>query len=224
MTAFTPFSHWFATFLDPLALGIVGGGTVLTMVLRTPLADLGRGFAALAVLPRRRPFDGDAALARVEALGRIARRHGQAALERNVFNDPDLAAGVAALADGRSEHEVRGLLAHARQARVERHCAAADMWSAAAEAAPAMGMVGTLIGLARMFAEMADPAAIGAAMAVALLATLYGALLGNLVLLPIAARLRRLARSEALERARIELPLAALADTNRARVRKATAA
>lgn len=212
------------TFLDPLALAIVGGGTAASMILRTPLADLGRGFAALAVLHRRTPFDGGTALAQVEALGRIARRHGQAALERNVFADPDLAAGVAALADGRSEADVRALLAHARQARIERHCAAADMWAAAAEAAPAMGMVGTLVGLVAMFGAMTDPAAIGQAMAVALLATLYGALLGNLALLPIAARLRRLARAEALERARIERPLAALADINRTRVREAVAA
>lgn len=213
-----------ATFLDPLALAIVGGGTAASMVLRTPLADLGRGLAALTVLHRTEPFDGDDALARIAALGRIAQRHGQAALERNVFTDPDLAAGVTALADGRSEAEVRAVLAYARQARVERHCAAADMWAAAAEAAPAMGMVGTLVGLVAMFSAMTDPTAIGQAMAVALLATLYGALLGNLVLLPIAARLRRLARAEALERARIELPVARLADTNRARVREASAA
>lgn len=219
MTMLTP-----AIFLDPIALAIVGGGTAATMVLRTPLSDLARGLTALQVLPRRVPFDGQAALDRIEALGRIARRHGQAALERNVFTDPDLAAGVAALADGRSETDVRAVLAHARQARIERHCAAADMWAAAAEAAPAMGMVGTLVGLVAMFSAMTDPTAIGQAMAVALLATLYGALLGNLILLPIAARLRRLARAEALERSRIELPLARLADINRARVREAVAA
>lgn len=219
MTALT-----LATFLDPLALAIVGGGTAVSIVLRTPLVDLGRGLAALTVLHRTDPFDGDHALARIAALGRIAQRHGQAALERHVFDDPDLAAGVAALADGRGEGEVRAIVAHARQARIDRHCAAADMWAAAAEAAPAMGMVGTLVGLVAMFSAMTDPTAIGQAMAVALLATLYGALLGNLVLLPIAARLRRLARAEALERARIELPLARLADTNRARVRGAAAA
>lgn len=75
MTALT-----FATLLDPLALAIVGGGTAASMILRTPLADLGRGFAALAVLHRTEAFDGDDALARIAALGRIAQRHGQAAL------------------------------------------------------------------------------------------------------------------------------------------------
>ena len=74
-----------------------------------------------------------------------------------------------------------------------------------------MGMVGTLIGLAGMFANMTDPKAIGGAMAIALLATLYGALLANLVLTPICHRLRAAGRVEAFERARIEAPLLALA-------------
>ena len=75
-----------------------------------------------------------------------------------------------------------------------------------------MGMVGTLIGLAQMFATMSDPSAIGGAMAVALLATLYGALFANLLFMPIANRLRAQGRSEAFERARIEAPLVALAE------------
>ena len=59
-----------------------------------------------------------------------------------------------------------------------------------------MGMVGTLIGLVAMFRSMNDPATIGGAMATALLATLYGALLANLVCAPVAARLRRMSQLE----------------------------
>ncbi|WP_204333987.1 MotA/TolQ/ExbB proton channel family protein, partial [Klebsiella pneumoniae] len=87
-----------------------------------------------------------------------------------------------------------------RCARFERQRGAWEVWSGAAELAPAMGMVGTLLGLVGMFAAMKDPQAIGGAMAVALLATLYGALLANLALLPVAARLKRRARHEAQER------------------------
>jgi chemotaxis protein MotA len=103
------------------------------------------------------------------------------------------------------------LLRHRRRARAERHRGAIDMWAGAAEAAPALCMVGTLVGLVVMFGAMRDPAAIGGAMAVALLATLYGALLANLVALPITVRLRRHARIEFQERERIEAPLVALA-------------
>jgi chemotaxis protein MotA len=169
-----------AHLIDPAAIAIVGGGTILAVVLRTPLRDLVRALAALKTLGRAR-LEGDALLQQIAALGRIAQRHGAMALDRTVIADP------------------------------ERHVAAAEVWAGAAEVAPAMGMVGTLIGLARMFATMSDPTAIGGAMAIALLATLYGALLANLVFMPIANRLRAQGRNEAFERARIEAPLVALA-------------
>lgn len=203
-----------ATFLDPIALALVGGGTVLAVILRTPARDFARSIAALRTLPRPR-FSAEPLLHQLGCQGRIAQRHGVLALDRSVITDPDLAAGLAAVVDGASPGQVTALLDHVRHARTERHAAAADVWAAAAEAAPAMGMIGTLIGLAAMFATMTDPAAIGGAMAVALLATLYGALLANLVAAPLAHRLRAAARAEAFERARLVAPLAALAERER---------
>lgn len=199
-----------AQLIDPVALAIVVGGTVLATVLRAPARDVGRSVSALRVLFRR-PFRADGLLEQIAAQARIAKRHGVVALDRSVIADPDVAVGIAAIVDGASPREVENLICYRRQARVERHVAAADIWSAAAEAAPAMGMVGTLIGLAGMFANMSDPRAIGGAMAIALLATLYGALLANLVLMPVCHRLRAAGRIEAFERARIEAPLVALA-------------
>jgi len=200
-----------AQLLDPAALAIVGGGTALAVVLRTPLRDLGGALAAVTTLGRGR-FDADPLLLQITALARIAKRHGVMALDRSVITDPDVAAGIAAIVDGASATDVATLVEHRRRARIERHVAAADVWAGAAEVAPAMGMVGTLIGLAQMFATMSDPSAIGGAMAVALLATLYGALFANLLFMPIANRLRAQGRSEAFERARIEAPLVALAE------------
>ncbi|WP_375270322.1 MotA/TolQ/ExbB proton channel family protein [Sphingomonas sp.] len=198
------------TFLDPLALAIVGGGTLLATMLRTPTRDLARAIAALTVLARR-PFSADALLEQIAAQDRIARRHGAMALDRSVIADADVAAGIAGIVDGMAPEAIAAELDRGRRARIERHLAAADCWAGAAEAAPAMGMVGTLIGLVVMFTRMSDPAAIGSAMAVALLATLYGALLANLVALPVAARLRAAARVEASERQRLVAPLIALA-------------
>lgn len=207
----TPYlSQTITPFLDPAAMVIVGGGTLLAVVLRTPGIDLLRAVGALATLGRRR-FDATPLIAQTRALGRIARRSGVMALDRSIIADADIAAAVAAIVDGATPEDVAALLAERRRARTDRHLAAVEAWSAAAEIAPAMGMVGTLIGLVAMFARMQDPGAIGAAMAVALLATLYGALIGNLVALPIAARLRRAARTEAGERLRLEPPLVALA-------------
>ncbi|MBX9795370.1 MotA/TolQ/ExbB proton channel family protein [Sphingomonas sp.] len=199
-----------APFVDPAALGIVAGGTVAAVILRTPARDLARAIGALRVLVRHN-FRADPLIEQVGAFGRIAARHGVLSLDRSVIADPDVAAAVAAIVDGGDAAAVTRVLNEARLARTERHLAAADMWAGAADIAPAMGMVGTLIGLAEMFRSMTDPSAIGGAMAVALLSTLYGALIANLVALPIAGRLRRAARVEAFERLRIEAPLRALA-------------
>ena len=199
-----------APFLDPVAFAIVGGGTLTAMILRTPARDFLRGIAALGWLFTRR-FDAAPLLEQIGAFGRIARRQGVMALDKSVIADRDMAAAVAAIVDGAAPEDVAELLRHRRRERTERAAAACELWSGAAETAPAMGMVGTLIGLVGMFVKMQDPSAIGAAMAVALLATLYGALLANLVFAPIAARLRRVARDEAIERMRLDAPLIALA-------------
>lgn len=197
-------------FLDPIAFAIVGGGTLTAVILRTETSDLQRALAAPWRLGMR-AFSADPLLTQIGAFGRIAQRHGVMALDKSIIADADVAAAIAAIVDGAPAEEVAARLLHRRRARLERHLAAADMWTGMAEVAPAMGMVGTLIGLVRMFTSMTDPSAIGGAMAVALLATLYGAVLANLVAMPIATRLRRRARTEAFERARLVDPLVALA-------------
>ncbi|MET4895818.1 MotA/TolQ/ExbB proton channel family protein [Sphingomonadaceae bacterium jetA1] len=206
MTALPPL----AQFLDPAALAIVLGGTLLATLLRTPWRDARRAVAALTVLVRK-PFSADPLIEQIGHLSRIARRHGVLTLDRSVVTDPDLAEAIAAIVDGEGPEAVVARTILARAGRVERHLAVADIWAGAAEVAPAMGMVGTLIGLATMFATMNDPQRIGGAMAIALLATLYGALFANLIAQPIAMRLRRAARIEAFERTRMDAPLAALA-------------
>ena len=209
----------FAPFFDPTALALVGGGTLLATILRTPATDLGRALVALRTLVRAR-FDAEPLLRQIAIHAKLVQRHGVMQLDRSVITDPVLAAGLAAVVDGETPDMVAALMEHRRRARLERHAAAIEVWRGAAEAAPAMGMVGTLVGLAAMFARMSDPAAIGGAMAVALLATLYGALLANLILQPIAQRLAASARREAFERGRLAAPLAALAAREAPRARQ----
>lgn len=205
-------------FLDPVAIGIVLGGTAVSVLLRHRLGDSARALAALRTLWRR-PFAAGPSLQQTAALERIAKRHGVLALDRSVIDDPDMAAAVEAAVDGASPEQVAAIVAERIGARADRHRAAIEVWSGAAEAAPAMGLIGTILGLVQMFAAMTDPDTIGAAMAVALLATLYGALVANLIAMPVAARLKRLARTEAAERQRLIAPLAALAKLERARTR-----
>ena len=82
----------------------------------------------------------------------------------------------------------------------ERHNQASEMIARAAEMAPAFGMIGTLVGLVLMLKDMSDPAAIGPAMAVALLTTLYGSIMANVFLNPIAAKLKIYSKEEVLSK------------------------
>lgn len=200
----------FDQFFDLHAAALVLGGTALATLFRAPPSHLRRALGSLRSLLRA-PFSADPLLEQIALQDRVARKHGTHALDRFVVADPDVRDAVGVIVDGADGADVAAALTYARRARIERHLSAAEVWSGVAEVAPAMGMVGTLIGLARMFAQMGDPARIGGAMAVALLATLYGAVLANLVAAPIAARLRALARAEAFERTRLEAPLTALA-------------
>jgi chemotaxis protein MotA len=199
-----------AVFYDPLALAIVGGGTLLATAARGPLRDTFDAIRALPVLVRR-PFDFGPARAELAKAERVASARSLLAIDSHLLKDPDVARGVEAVADGATADEVEALLHRLREERLDRHAVVQEFWAAAAETAPAMGMVGTLIGLVRMFRAMDDPATIGGAMAVALLATLYGALFANLVAAPIAARLRRLARAEEEEREALVKPFRAFA-------------
>ncbi|MGH6614794.1 motility protein A [Sphingomonas sp.] len=216
MTTAPTLAHMLGPFLDPTAIALVVGGTLIAVVLRTSLRDLAGAAGALGSLVRRR-FDATLLLDQIAALGRIARRHGVMALDRSVIADPDVAAAVAAIVDGAGPDEVATIIQHCRRARIEKQLGAVEVWNGMAEVAPAMGMIGTLIGLVAMFTRMTDPSAIGAAMAIALLATLYGAIIANLVAAPIATRLKRRARIEAFERTRLEGPLVALAARERPR-------
>lgn len=208
-------------FFDPLALGIVGGGTLLATAARGPLSDSWNAFRALPALVRP-AFDVGAVRAELAQAERVAGAKSLLAVEALPVGDRDVREGLEAVLASATPDQVEALLDQLREARAERHAVVQEFWTAAAETAPAMGMVGTLVGLVDMFRSMDDPASIGAAMAVALLATLYGALFANLVAAPIGARLRRLSRAEELERRKLVQPFRAF--TARVAPRKPLAA
>lgn len=200
-----------AVFLDPLALALIGGGTVLATAMRGTARDFGNAFAALPRLFRGVPFDFAVARAEIIAAERLSKSKPVLTIDPTTPADRDVREALLAIADGASPDMVEQQFDSARADRLERHRAVEDFWAAAAEIAPAMGMIGTLFGLVRMFARMDDPAAIGSAMAVALLSTLYGALIANLIAGPIAARLRRLSDIEEHQRTALIPELRALA-------------
>ena len=183
--------------LDPAALMIVFGGASVSALLRGGRAAFGPAFAAL------RPFftaDPEAdALAAIVAVGKvekIAETKGIVCAERVSTAGRFLREAMRKLAEAHDSEAFTRWASETLDTRARRHAANVTFWRDLADAAPAMGMCATVLGLVRMFAHMTDPALIGAPMATALVATLWGILLANLIAGPVADRLERLSEAE----------------------------
>lgn len=150
-------------------------------------------------------------------LGQKARREGLLALEDELtdMDDPFLVNGLQMVIDGLEPELIRDIMDTEITATESRHKMGQDVFRAWGALAPAFGMIGTLIGLIQMLTNLDDPSKIGPGMAVALLTTFYGALLANLLFIPLAGKLA--IRSEAeivLKEAVIEGILSIQAGTN----------
>lgn len=112
--------------------------------------------------------------------------------QEDVLNkDPYIAMAMRYITDGYQTEDVLQILTHDMDALIERHKIGSGIIRRASEIAPAMGLIGTLVGLVQMLTQLNDPSSIGPAMAVALLTTFYGAILGTVILAPMAAKLER---------------------------------
>jgi chemotaxis protein MotA len=123
-------------------------------------------------------------------LADAARKGGFLALEEAEIPNSFMQKGVDMLVDGHDADVVRATLSKDIALSASRHSAGADIFKSIGDVAPAMGMIGTLIGLVAMLSNMDDPKSIGPSMAVALLTTLYGAFLANVIAIPIERKLR----------------------------------
>ncbi len=124
----------------------------------------------------------------IDLAGR-ARKEGMLALEQIEVNNQFYKRGIRLCIDGHALEVVRKALTSEMELSIQRHEEGGKIFRGIGESAPAMGMIGTLVGLVQMLSSLEDPATIGPAMAVALLTTLYGALIANLIALPIADKL-----------------------------------
>jgi chemotaxis protein MotA len=134
------------------------------------------------------------AAAKVLQLAERARRRGLLAMQNELFslkNEPFLLRGMTMLVDGMPIEEIERNLTFETHAMAQRHQRSTGILRRAAEVSPAMGLIGTLIGLVQMLGSLDQPEGIGPAMAVALLTTFYGAVLANVVFLPVASKLER---------------------------------
>lgn len=187
----------FLAWLDPLAIAVVIGGSLLAASLRATRGEAGAAFAALRLLVRADP-DADEAAARaaIHRVEAIVETKNIVCVDRAETTGRFLAEAVRRLSDARSSADYARWTEETLAARARRHGGAIAFWRSAADAAPAMGMIATVVGLIRMFRTMDDPTHLGAPMASALVATLLGLVVANLIAGPIAERLERLSAAE----------------------------
>ncbi|HEV2674057.1 MAG TPA: MotA/TolQ/ExbB proton channel family protein [Aliidongia sp.] len=190
-----------AAYVDFPAFMMVVGGTLAVTTISFGFDDLKRLPSALATATIRRVPAAHHAASRLVALAEASRRQGFLALEDllpKLKDDWFLIKALALVIDNTPPDEIERQLRAELSAMLARHRVGGDMLRRAGEVAPAMGLIGTLVGLVQMLSNLNNPTTIGPAMAVAILATLYGAVLANMVLLPLAAKLDRNNHAEAL--------------------------
>jgi chemotaxis protein MotA len=176
-------------FIDVPSLLIVFGGTFGVSLMRVPLDDFFRSFGVVGRAFMNKKINPTILIEEAVALADTARKSGLLALESAEVTDPFMKKGIRLCVDGCSPEFVREMLQQDIDLMVSRNEVGQNMWKGVADLAPAMGMIGTLVGLVQMLANMSDPAAIGPAMAVALLTTLYGAMIANVFALPMIDKL-----------------------------------
>lgn len=184
-------------FVDTPSLLIVVAGSILVVLMRSSLAEF---LGAIKVALKALLGKGDAPedlIKQLVNLGAIARKDGMIALEGEQIANPFLAKAVGMLVDGTDPELIEQALQRENEVMKARHGVGQSIFTSWAEIAPAMGMIGTLIGLVQMLSAMDDPKSIGPSMAIALLTTMYGAILANVICIPLAQKLGNKSASEA---------------------------
>jgi len=188
-------------FVDLPALLIVVAGTFLVTTISYSLDEVLR---AQSLMARAVVYHSEApatAALRILGFADEARRNGAFTLQNHLGNlrhSRFLRNALILIVDGTPAEEIEKVLSRELQSTAQRHTRSAGVLRRAGEVAPAMGLIGTLVGLVQMLGNLEDPSSIGPAMAVALLTTFYGAVLANMVFLPLANKLERNSSAEGM--------------------------
>ncbi|MDL2279372.1 MotA/TolQ/ExbB proton channel family protein [Desulfovibrio sp. OttesenSCG-928-G11] len=187
-------------FVDVPSVLIVFGGTIGATLTHYPLGTvLSVGKVIRKTLISKTP-PAQAIIDQFMDLANRARREGILALESvvNGLDDAYLRKGLQLTVDGLEPEAIQSIMETEIGNTEARHETGIELAGALAAYAPALGMIGTVIGLVQMLKTMDDPSSIGPAMAVALITTFYGAVLANLVFLPIVGKLKHRSKEEIL--------------------------
>lgn len=183
-------------FIDMPSMVMVFGGVIGSTFIKWPM-DVVKGTVGIFLksIFGSAP-DPKAMIEEIQKLAETARRESVFALEKIPVEDKFLKKAVTLAADNRPPEVITSILNLEIAAMEERHAKGADLMDGMGADGPAMGMIGTLIGLVQMLQNLSDPSAIGPAMAVALLTTFYGAVLANILCIPVASKLKQKSKLE----------------------------
>ena len=177
-------------FVSEHAIVVIFGGAFSATLIRFPLTAILHGLpigAKFAFTMRR--WTARQLVDEIARLAEVTRKQGPIGLEKETIEDPFLAKGMRYIADGYDAAFIRDSLERDRDNFITHLEEGGKIYRAIGDCAPACGIIGTLIGMVQMFANMTDPSKLGPYMATALLATFYGATVANLICLPIADKL-----------------------------------
>ncbi|MCH8204150.1 MAG: motility protein A [Candidatus Hydrogenedentes bacterium] len=180
------------TFINVPAMVIVIGGTISATLINFPLSDVVSVLGTTRNAFFHKEVNPQGLIRKLTEFAMIARREGILALESHASEAEDefLGKSIQLAIDGTAPELIRDILTTEVAFMEDRHNRGQSVLIAMGTSAPAFGMIGTLIGLVQMLAGMEDPSSIGLGMAVALLTTLYGAVLANVFFLPTAGKLK----------------------------------
>jgi len=207
-------------FFDIPSLMIVLGGTLGATLVNYPLPDVLKVLKVVKNAFFHRSNTTKDLISSLVTLAGTARREGILALETPIsrLGDEFMKKGIQLSIDGFEPNSIREILGTEIISIQDRHKLGSEIFTTLGTFAPALGMIGTLIGLVQMLKTMDDPSTIGPSMAVALLTTFYGAILANLFCLPVAGKLRTRSGEEVITKELITEGIIAIAKGDNPRI------
>lgn len=194
------FSGDLAGYVDVPSIICTFGGTIATTIMAFPYKKLKEGFAALKHVFFYQEMDAENVIKSIIDLANIARKEGLLALEEAAqqLHDEFLQKGILLIVDGTDPELVRNILETELAFIEERHKSNQGVYEFMAAIGPGFGMLGTLIGLINMLANLKDPSTVGPNMAVAIVTTFYGSIIANVFCNPVINKLKLRSSQESL--------------------------
>lgn len=183
----------FSTVTNPLGLLIVVGGTLGATFVNFSVEEVIFAYNSAKSLLFVKKYNPKEKIKYIVQLAHSIRRDGILCLEHESkrVHDPFLQLALGLVVDAPQEDEIRRVLGVELQISSERNERIVHVFESMGTFAPAMGLIGTLLGLIQMLQSLSDPSTVGPAMAVALVTTLYGAICSNMLFIPVAGKLRQ---------------------------------